>query len=178
VVNHIRTHYSENEINTLVGESRIRAGAAVAKKQRDLLGVFNVIPTTTQDHALHTWIKLVCIHNVPITKLKDKDFCLCLNCEGTSYSTVVDVMFQLSLIVEKKVASEMAGKKGIIMHDGWSKFARHYLAIMACYMVSTDKRDHRGLVIMEPVITLLTCTKLPHLEEDNDDDTDSEFNIV
>jgi hypothetical protein len=31
---------------------------------------------------------------------------------------------------------------------------------------------------MEPVITLLTCTKLLHLEEDNDDDTDSEFNIV
>ena len=179
VVNHIRTHYSEKEITSLVGESRIRAGAAVAKKQRDLLTVFNLNPpTTTQDHALQTWIKLVCIHNVPITKLKDKDFCLCLNCEGTSYSTVVDVMFQLSLIVEKKVASEMAGKKGIIMHDGWSKFARHYLAIMASYMVSTAKRDSRGLVIMEPVITLLTCTTLPHLEEDNDGDTDSEFTIV
>jgi hypothetical protein len=30
---------------------------------------------------------------------------------------------------------------------------------------------------MEPVITLLTCTTLPQLEEDNDDDADSEFNI-
>jgi hypothetical protein len=44
----------------------------------------------------------------------------------------VDAMLQLSLIVEKKVASEMSGKRGIIMHDGWSKFARHYLAIMGC----------------------------------------------
>ncbi len=72
-----------------------------------------------------------------------------------------DAMLQLSLIVEKKVASEMSGKKGIIMHDGWSKFARHYLAIMGCYMVSTDKRDCRGSIIMEPVISLLTCTTLP-----------------
>ena len=52
------------------------------------------------------------------------------------------------------------------------------LAIMATDMVSTDRRDSRGVVIMEPVITLLPCTKLLHLVEDNDDDTDSEFNIV
>ena len=84
----------------------------------------------------------------------------------------------MSLIVEKNVASEMAGKKGIIMHDGWSKFVQHYLAIMATDMVSTDRRDSRGAVIMEPVITLLPCTKLLHRVEDNDDDTDSEFNIV
>ena len=182
-VNHIRTHFGANEIKTLVRESRICAGAAVAnndtpvKKQSALLGAFKVNPTTTQDHALHTWMKLVCIHNVPITKLQDKDFASLLNCEGTSYGVFVDTMLQLSLIVEKKIASEMAGKKGIIMHDGWSKFSRHYLAIMASYLVPTDKRDRRGLVIMEPVITLLTCTTLPQLEEDNDDDADSEFNI-
>ena len=181
-VNHIRTHYNENEIKTIVGESRIAAAAVTnkggqGKKQSDLLGAFNVNPTTSQDHALHTWMKLVCIHNVPVTKVQDKDFASLLNCEGTSYRIFVDTMFQLSLIVENKIASEMAGKKGIIMHDGWSKFARHYLAIMASYLVSTDERDRRGEVIMEPVITLLTCTTLPQLEEENDDDTDSEFNI-
>jgi hypothetical protein len=68
-----------------VVESRIRAGAAVAKsncsqgkKQSNLLGAFNV--TTTQDQPLHTWMKkLVRIHNVPITKVEDyKDFALLL----------------------------------------------------------------------------------------------------
>ena len=119
----------------------------------------------------------MCIHNVPISKVEDKDFVSLLVCEGTSYHIIVDTMFQLSLIVEKKIASEMKGKKGIIMHDGWSKFARHYLAILACYLVATDKRDRKGEVIMEPVITLLTCTTLPQLAEANDADTDGEFNI-
>ncbi len=66
------------------------------------------------------------------------------------------------------------------MHDGWSKYARHYRAIMVCYIVvSTDKSNHRGSVIMEPVpvITLLTSTTLPQLEKENDDNTDSEFNM-
>lgn len=76
-------------------------------------------------------------------------------------------MFELTLIVEQKIAKEIKGKKGIIMHDGWSKFARHYVCLLACYLIGSGKRGNDGEEIMEAVTTLLTCTTLPHDDEGN-----------
>jgi hypothetical protein len=38
-------------------------------------------------------------------------------------------MLELSMLVEEKIAKEMEGKNGTIIHDGWSKFARHYVCL-------------------------------------------------
>ena len=78
------------------------------------------------------------VHNVPIPKLKDKDFCQLLVCHELRpcYQTFMNTMFDLSLIVEEKIAAEIKGKRGVIMHDGWSKFARHYVCLLAFYMIS------------------------------------------
>ncbi len=43
------------------------------------------------------------------------------------------------MIVEGKIAVEMKGRKGTIIHDGWSKFSKHYVCLLACYMVHTGK---------------------------------------
>lgn len=111
------------------------------------------------------------IHNVPITKIDNPNFrsLLCCNETKLSYKTFVNTMLELSLIVEGKIATEMKGKKGIIMHDGWSKYARHFVCLLAAYMVSTGKRGIDGEEIMEPVMTLITCTTLPHDDEGNND---------
>lgn len=121
------------------------------------------------DIALYHWMKLVTLHNVPITKLTNEDFVSMLSYSEKSpcYKTFIDTMFELSLIVEQKIAKEMKGKKGIIMHDGWSKFARHYVCLLACYLIGSGKRDSDGTEIMEPVTSLLTCTTLPHDDAGN-----------
>jgi hypothetical protein len=53
--------------------------------------------------------------------MNDNNFCDVINCERTSHTTLTDTMLELSLIVEEKIAAEMKGKKGNIMHDGCSK---------------------------------------------------------
>ncbi len=120
-----------------------------------------------QDLALHTWMKLVCLHNMPIHKMNDSNFYDVINCERTSHKTFTDTMLQLSLIVEEKIAAEMKGKKGIIVHDGGSKYSRHYVCLLAMYLVDAGKTDVSGQQMMESVNTLMTVTTLPQDEEEN-----------
>jgi hypothetical protein len=120
-----------------------------------------------QDLALHTWMKLVCLHNTPIQKMNDSNFCDVINCERTSHKTFTDTMLELSLIVEEKIAAEMKGKKQTIMHDGWSKYSRHYVCLLATYLVDAGKNDASGQQMMESVNTLMTVTTLPQDEEEN-----------
>ena len=121
-----------------------------------------------QDLALHTWMKLVCLHNMPIYKMEDRNFCDITNCERSSHHTFADTMLELSMIVEVKVAAEMKGKKGTIIHDGWSKYSRHYVCLLAAYLVDTGKNDASGQKMMDSVNTLMTVTTLPQDEEKNE----------
>lgn len=87
-------------------------------------------------------------------------------------------MFELSLIVEAKIQMEMKGKVGTILHDGWSKYSRHYIALLACYMVNTGKRDGNGNKKMKSVITLLTCSTLPYNDNEEGDNHEGELATV
>jgi hypothetical protein len=93
---------------------------------------------------------------------------LIVNGAKVGYEMIIDTMLELTLVVEEKIAKEMNGKVGVIMHDGWSKFARHYVCLLAAYLRSTGKRDDLGKEKMEPVITMLTCTTLPQHDVDSE----------
>lgn len=69
-----------------------------------------------KDLALYHWMKLVTLHNVPITKLSNEDYCGILKCSENSpcYKTFIDTMFELTLIVEQKIAKEIKGKKVLL----------------------------------------------------------------
>jgi hypothetical protein len=117
---------------------------------------------SAQDCALHHWIQLVCLHNIPIMKIKDRNFSSLLISDEVSYDVFIHTMLELSMLVEEKIAKEMEGKKGTIIHDGWSKFAKHYVCSLAANMTSTGKKNVEGEMLMELVMTLLTWTTLPH----------------
>ena len=159
-VTHVATHHEGGraKLSLLVNQARKEANGD-AMKQASIVQAFS--QASPQDEALHTWITLVCVHNIPITKAKDGAFCMLINGGKVSYQVILDTMLELSLIVEAKIAKELNGKVGVIMHDGWSKFARHYVCLLAVYLNSTGKRDELGIDKMTPVITMLTCTTLP-----------------
>jgi len=165
-------------LNHLVHQQRAQDMASTVrgknKMQLDIMSAFNM-KASPQDTALYTWMMLVCIHNTPITKINSADFCNLLCCDSLSYHTFVDTMLLLTMIVEEKIAAEIKGKKGTIMHDGWSKFSRHYVCLLASYMVSTGKRNNNGEVLWEPVMTLLTCTTLPQAADDGDNADEGKF---
>jgi hypothetical protein len=154
-------------LHSLVRAAREDAGLKDGKEARQQKLHKALCWTNPQDLALHTWIKLVCLHNTPIQKMNDSDFCDVINCAKTSHKTFTDTMLELSLIVEEKVAAEMKGKKGIIMHNGWSKYSRQYVCLLAMYLVDTGKNDVSEQQMMESVNTLMTVTTLPQDEEEN-----------
>ncbi len=154
-------------LHSLVCAAREDAGLEDGKEARQQKLHKALCWANPQDLALHTWMKLVCLHNTPIQKMNDSNFCDVINCERTSRQTFTDTMLELSLIVEEKIAAEMKGKKGIIMLDGWSMYSRQYVCLLATYLVDTGKNDASGQQMMESVNTLMTVTTLPQDEEEN-----------
>jgi hypothetical protein len=154
-------------LHSLVCAAREDAGLKNGKEERQQKLQEALCRANPQDLALHTWMKLVCLHNMPIQKMNDSNFSYVINCERTSHKTFTDTMLELSLIVEEKVAAKMKGKKGIIMHDRWSKYSRHYVCLLATYLVDTGKNDASEQQMMESVNTLMKVTTLPQDEEEN-----------
>ena len=155
--NHLAKHYDEDAICKLIDSS----STGSTRKQADLLNTFQ-LKTGEQDNSLHTAITVVCKHNLPITMACSPDFRHFLTHKEYSYTTVVDTMVSLSIIVEEKLSKEMTGVKGTIMYDGWSKFSTHYVALLASYLRPTKKQSNEGHAQMEMVTRLLTCTTLPY----------------
>jgi len=94
-------------------------GLPSAKVQQSIFESLN--KAKPQDHALWTWMELVCEENIAPNKLKNKSFTRHLNCDEVSCNTFIDTMIHLMFVVEEKMAKEMKGKKGTILHDGWSR---------------------------------------------------------
>jgi hypothetical protein len=162
-VAHAKSCYGgEKALHGYVREMKKENGVASRNlKQLDMYSTYKA-KHSAQDRALHHWIQLVCLHNISITKINDYNFSSLLTSDEVSYDVFIRTMLELSVLVEEKIAKEMEGKKGTIIHDGWSKFAKHYVCLLAAYMISTGKRNVEGEMLMEPVMTLLTCTTLPH----------------
>ena len=159
-VSHLKSCIEEVELIRMVMEQREDDGVKTKRGPKQFL--LSMLKANSQEAALDIWIRLVCKHNVPLSKIHDKEFRSFLNCEKISYPTLVDTLLQLSLLVEEKIAAEMKGKKGCIMHNGWSKYGRHYVCLLATYLADTGMRDSSGKPIEEPVTTLLACSTLPY----------------
>ena len=84
------------------------------------------------DHALFSWLELVCGHNIPPSKTRNKEFAKHLNVDPVSYNTLVETMLHLTLLVEEKIAKEMKGLKGTILHDGWSRYVVKSTSYLFC----------------------------------------------
>jgi hypothetical protein len=164
---HYKTPKSLAELHGDIRTQREEGGASTGI-QETLSKLWN--QGTPMEQALFTWVKLVCLHNEPFAKMSNDDFCSLLKCDKVSYPVLVKMLLELSLIVEEKIAKEMKGKVGVIMHDGWSKFARHYICLLAVYMVASGRKPGPDEVkVMKPVITMLTCTTLPYTSTNTDE---------
>ncbi len=72
--------------------------AGSQSKQLDLGTAFQV-KATAQEKALDHWMKLVTIHNIPITKLQYNAFCMLLSCKKISH--VVFIQKDISCCVHR-----------------------------------------------------------------------------
>ena len=85
--------------------------------------------TNKPDMDLYLMMKCICLHNIPPHKYQDKDVGEDRKSDAVVYKAWVETVGDLMYIVEEKIAAETWGKRGMVVHDGWSHFSRHYNAL-------------------------------------------------
>ena len=136
-------------------------GQEVLKIQQSLRDA--VCQANLQDKSLAVLLELMCLHNIAPNKFRSESFMKFIDVKekDISHAVLVETLLHLSLVVEEKIAKEMKGKKGCILHDGWSKYGRHYVALMVSYLIEIKKGEWKT------VVWLVSCTTLPHDEDSN-----------
>ena len=115
-----------------------------------------------QDTLLHCMRLLVTVFNLAIDLFKNPEFLITIVMDSVGIDLFVDFLTWHVFVVEEKVAAEMKGKKGMIYHDGWSKFGVHFVCLISSYMAELSVKGK-----FESVMTLITVSTLPHHEDDN-----------
>jgi hypothetical protein len=83
-ISHAKTCYGEQELCAFVDrvhkEKGTKTGNNTTLTQQNIFTSFHLKPSG-QEHALHHWMRLVTLHNIPITKIKHSDFCSLPSCK-------------------------------------------------------------------------------------------------
>ena len=110
-----------------------------ARSGGTILGHFSVQTLSELDSAMYSYIRLITMCNLPVSIVEDSIFRSVSRFEARlKRSSIVEVMFKLVELVEKRIAEELVSTIGAIMYDGWSSCSTHYVAAYALYMSSTS----------------------------------------
>ncbi len=169
VINHANKCYGAENLKEMVKKVRASVdatGNVDMKVQRSILAA--MCKANPQDRALFTAIQLVVKHNIPPTKLRDRSFMDLLNVDPVSYKVCVHTMLELMLVVEDKIAKEMKGKKGSLLHDGWSRYGKHFVVLLVCYMLEQETigADGKKKKSKKAEISMLALSTLSHTEDE------------
>jgi hypothetical protein len=153
--------------------------AKVGIKIQSNLGAFFGLPTkspgaiiirTKKDNELFDWVEMIVIKNWGACCVEDSVYQSKMKHEYRfSIKTVHAVIIAMTCAVEVKLAAEMkAARKGLIVHDAWTKFGTHFFGLCSTYMASHQYLvEGSMLTIYKPIISLLSvlqfrpCTQLP-----------------
>ena len=93
----------------------------------------NVLIPSQKDVEIYDFVKMIVKKNLPLSVVEDPDYRQVFK-HTFKYSRALirDILFHLVPMVKKAISREMkeAGYGGV-MHDGWSKFGTHYVALFA-----------------------------------------------
>lgn len=114
--------FDEEETSTEKADGTIRADF-----QSDALSGYK--------KAVNEYIRLIVLRCAPFEIVEDNNYRLfaCVKTVTTA-EIVKETILKLVELVKKRIANELPGTVGAVMFDGWSKFGKHYVAMIALYM--------------------------------------------
>ena len=134
-----------------------------------------MIPTK-KDNELYDFIKLIVKKNLPLSSVEDNDFRTSFKHKSKfSKKLVRNILFNLVPMVEHAIEKEMKEVGyGAIMHDGWSKFGTHYVAIFGQYNKEIIQRIGKDSNTTKVPTTALLAVRpmmnVPVEDKDNDNE--------
>ena len=85
----------------------------------------------TKDKETYLFVVIIVLERWPLSSVDNT-----LNIENPfSTQLLIKVLFQVTVEIEGLISAEInsAPGRGIIMHDGWSKFSEHYYGLFASF---------------------------------------------
>ncbi len=98
------------------------------------------------------YLRLIILKNLPLSYGKDNIIRSLLMC-GVYVSTknIVDVMLQLTKLVERRISGQMRTTRGCIIYDGWPLSGVHFLGIFATNCVGPSVPPRIRVLAMRPL---------------------------
>jgi hypothetical protein len=118
---------------------------------------------TSREQAMHGWIVLIVMRGLALNAVEDKLFrkFFKFSNDPISIKALVRTIFQLVILVEKKISNELANTTcGAIMHDAWTRDGVHYVAMFGCY-IKEKKNDDKPA----SCCNLLAVSPMPTTDE-------------
>jgi hypothetical protein len=168
---HVKRCMGEANVIAAVKKARLLAAEEnnlnISKvQQKSILGA--MCQANDQDKTLNRMAILAILHNTPINKFRDESYVEAILLDPVSIDVFVSFLLWLTFVVEEKIGKEMKGKKGMVYHDGWTKYGTHFVSLFASYVVPCASRNP-----YKKVMRLLSVSTLPH----DDDDTNTAVNF-
>ena len=91
---------------------------------------------STKDKEMYLFVMIIVLERWPLSSVENANYRNTLNIENPfSTQLLIKVLFHITVEVEGLISAEMnsAPGGGIIMHDGWSKFSKHYSGLFASF---------------------------------------------
>ena len=137
----------------------------VKKTQQNIFSA--MCSANAQDESVNQMLEMVCEEDVCPWKFTRQSFRKHLNFTPASWQVFIGMALELVWVVKELLAKEMANNKGSLLDDGWSKWGRHFFALVAMYII--DVLNSEGEMVEKTVYSLLGCSTLPCTNEDNQD---------
>ena len=137
-----------------------------------------VMIPTKKDNELYDFVKLIVKKNLPLSSVEDADFRTSFKHKFKfSKKLVRNILFNLVPMVQSAIQKEMKEVGyGAIMHDGWSKFGTHYVAIFGQYNKEIIQRNGKDSNTTKVPTTALLAVRpmmnVPVEDEDKDNKKD------
>ena len=179
--NHLKKCLSQNDLRHFAEYYWSKADALEAGSS-----IVDHFPVIKEDFApeesndVMKWIELIVLKSLPINIVEDPTYRRFHDSDKRHGSVKIkQVMFKLCEYIEKIIGGEMkSAGRGTIMHDGWSKFGTHFLALLACYAVKikvkgssngTDQLMNETKIVLLSVAPVLRPVLVDHMDHDMDD---------
>lgn len=147
------------------------AREAMTQKGGTIRSHFEMQSLSEYEKAIHGYIRLIVMKSLPLYYVSDPEVRNFSRYDvNIGKRTLVEVIFKLVELVEKKIAIELECTKGAVLFDGWTCNSTHYIAVIVSYCTTALRHD-RGSVFKEsiPRLTLLSLSPMGHVPEEEDE---------
>ena len=102
-------------------------------------------PPSKYDEELYEWLVLIIVKNNPLSIVVDTQYRAILKHEKVfSCQLLRQIIFKVRNLVKEKLRKELKSSKvGSILHDGWTKFSKHYMCLLACFNILVSRSVYK-----------------------------------